>query len=134
MHAENCAFGHQRTLQGQGKELVMRALIVVALVAPVAGFGYFPADHTVYEGYFWCYSTLNAKMGEASEFTSIHTCWAACLEAYPDSLVSADLWTTGAESGCWCQDDCSCVATHGLTGGEDGSIALAQGWDLPGAC
>ena len=134
MHAENCAFGHQLTLQGQGKELVMRALIVVALVAPVAGFGYFPADHTVYEGYFWCYSTLNAKMGEASEFTSIHTCWAACLEAYPDSLVSADLWTTGAESGCWCQDDCSCETTTGLSGGEDGFIALAQGWDLPGAC
>ena len=73
-------------------------------------------------------------MGEASEFTSIHTCWAACLEAYPDSLVSADLWTTGAESGCWCQDDCSCETTTGLSGGEDGFIALAQGWDLPGAC
>ena len=112
----------------------MRALIVVALVAPVAGFGYFPADHTVYEGYFWCYSTLNAKMGEASEFTSIHDCWASCLELYPDSLVSADLWTTGAESGCWCQDDCSCQTTTGLSGGEDGFIALAQGWDLPGAC
>ena len=116
----------------------MRALIVVALVAPVAGFGYFLTDHTVYEGNFWCSSTLDAKIGEASEFTSIHDCWASCLELYPDSLVSADFWpdpmgTTG-ETGCWCQDDCSCETTTGLSGGEDGFIALAQGWDLPGAC
>ena len=114
----------------------MRALIVVALVAPVAGFGYFLTDHTVYEGNFWCSSTLDAKIGEASEFTSIHDCWASCLELYPDSLVSADFWPTiptGAtgETGCWCQDDCSCLSPTYL---DPGSIALAEGWDLPGAC
>ena len=75
----------------------MRALIVVALVAPVAGFGYFPADHTVYEGYF-CSIARQCQDGCASDRTSGTLAGRMPRGAHPDSLVSADLWTTGAES------------------------------------
>ena len=118
----------------------MRCLLFVALVAPAAGFGYFPAEYTQHTDIGYCGRAMNevADATWTTYYNSIDECYQTCVVAFPDStIVSADFWPEYYDGrGCWCQDSCACVwpLETWPEGGSTSITTLPIGMEVPADC
>ena len=118
----------------------MRCLLFVALVAPAAGFGYFPAEYTQHTDIGYCGRAMNevADATWTTYYNSIDECYQTCVVAFPDStIVSADFWPEYYDGrGCWCQDSCACMwpLDSWPEGGSTSITTLPIGMEVPADC